>query len=274
MQWLSGCEGCEVALLDSFEALLEKIKEGKAEVVYAPLLLDAKDYESADIAIVTGSLRTEADERRLRRAREKSKCLLAFGSCACFGGMHGLADLEGVGGKGGPGFWLRDSVDPVWRAAKVDLAVPGCPPPEKKVKLLLENVLSPADEKQGRSVCDECGRKRSGERKIAKFRRGLKGVDEERCFLDQGVPCIGFATSSGCGALCPSVNYPCYGCMGFNGGVAEQDEGVARAISALASSLELENVEGGLADPVGFFMRFAYPCFSLKGGKGNGSGGR
>ncbi len=248
------------------------------EIVYAPILLDAEDFESADIAIITGSLRTEADERRLRRARERSNCLLAFGSCACFGGIHGLADKEEIKGdfkdKGGQGLRLRDSVDPVWRVAKVDLAIPGCPPPEKNVKKFLENLLLPIDSVQGKTVCDECSRKRSGERKIEKFRRGLAGVDSERCFLDQGIPCIGFATSSGCGALCPSVNYPCYGCMGFSGSIREQDLGIARAISALASGFENEKTSETLADPVGFFMRFTYPCFSLKGARENGSKGR
>jgi len=270
LQWLSGCEGCEVALLDSFNLLLGKIQRGEAEIVYAPLLLDIEDYDCADTTIVTGSIRTAADERRVKKAREKSGALIAFGSCACFGGIHGLADLADIGAVGEKTgripseTRLKEAVDPVWRVVKTDAAIPGCPPPRHMIDNFLENMLSPSTADHGKTVCDECLRRRSEDRKITGLRRDLTGVDDSRCLLDQGIPCIGFAVSSGCGALCPKVNYPCHGCMGFSEDIEGQDRGVARAVSALASILEPDVVEESLKDPVGFFMKFTYPSFKLR----------
>ena len=93
LEWLSGCEGCEVSLLDSLGPILEMMGRDEVKIVYAPLLLDIVDYDHADIAIITGSIRTVADEERAKRARAKSGHLVVLGSCACFGGVHGLADL-------------------------------------------------------------------------------------------------------------------------------------------------------------------------------------
>jgi len=279
LEWLSGCEGCEVSLLDSLGSILGLIERGEVKIVYAPLLLDVEDYDRADIVITTGSIRTVADEERIKRARAKSKHLVALGSCACFGGVHGLADLKALNDKfvvNSPGIRLRATLEPVWKVVRVDSAVPGCPPPEKQLAQFIRNMLNPfpKDTSKGKKVCDECTRRRSeGEKKIMSMRRDLVGIDAERCLLDQSVPCIGFATSSGCGALCPSLNYPCHGCMGFDENIEEQGNGIARAISALASILEADEVEDALRDPVGFFMKFSYPSFKLKEKKMNGTEG-
>jgi len=275
LEWLSGCEGCEVSLLDSLGPILNMMGRGEVKIVYAPLLLDIVDYDHADIAIITGSIRTVADEERAKRARAKSGHLVALGSCACFGGIHGLADLKAMDGDvaaDSPEIRLRATLEPVWKAVRVDSAVPGCPPPEKQLVKFIGNMLSPSQIAKGKRVCDECTRRRSeGEKAIRSMRRDLVGIDAERCLLDQSVPCIGFATSSGCGALCPSLNYPCHGCMGFDEDVEGQGNGIARAISALASILEADEVEDALRDPIGFFMKFTYPSFKLKGRERNGT---
>ena len=277
LEWLSGCEGCEVSLLDSLGSILWKIEGGEVKIVYAPLLLDVEDYDRADIVITTGSMRTVADEKRIRRARARSKYLVALGSCACFGGVHGLADLKALNSNvrgDPPEIRLRANTEPVWRAVMVDSAIPGCPPPEKQLARFIANMLSPLPKSNGKKVCDECTRKRSEEVKMRGMRRDIVGIDAERCLLDQSVPCIGFATSSGCGALCPSKNYPCHGCMGFDEDVKGQANGIARAISALASILETDEVEDALRDPVGFFMKFSFPSFELKGRVRVGTEGR
>jgi F420-non-reducing hydrogenase small subunit len=278
LEGLSGCEGCEVSLLDSLPPLLEMIRGGRARIVYAPLLLDVEGYDDADVAIVTGSIRTLADEARIRRARAKCKHLVAFGSCACFGGIHGLADLQDISdedGRASPEVRLNSEVEPTWRLVRVDSAMPGCPPPERHIAHFLENLLGPSPTSKGKTVCDECKRERSEEKKISSLRRDLVGIDAAHCLLDQSVPCLGFATAAGCGALCPSANYPCHGCMGFDDQLEKQCDGIARAISALASVLEVDDVEGALRDPVGFFLRFSYPSFELRESKrGNGIKGR
>ena len=56
--------------------------------------MDAKVIpEDVDIAIVSGSVRNEENKERLEELRKKSKTLIAYGTCACYGGITGMADL-------------------------------------------------------------------------------------------------------------------------------------------------------------------------------------
>ena len=59
IEWLSGCSGCELGIIDLHEKLLEVLDE--VELVRCPILMDTKDYVPADIGLVTGSIRTDHD---------------------------------------------------------------------------------------------------------------------------------------------------------------------------------------------------------------------
>ena len=51
--WLSGCSGCHVAVVDLHEKLLGLIEE--VDFVRIPVLMDEKDYPKADVGIVEGA---------------------------------------------------------------------------------------------------------------------------------------------------------------------------------------------------------------------------
>ena len=109
------------------------------------------------------------------------------------------------------------------------------------------------------TVCVECSRRREG-KIITAFRRNhLVDPDPELCLLEQGIPCNGPATRSGCNARCPSVGAQCIGCYGPAEGVVDYG---ARLISAFASVIDSDNPEeidrilDGLVDPAGQFYRF------------------
>ena len=87
----------------------------------------------------------------------------------------------------------------------------------------------------------------------------LTHADPELCLLEQGIPCNGPATRSGCTARCPTAGAQCIGCYGPAEGV--QDYG-ARLIAAYASVIdsekpeEIDRILDGLVDPAGQFYRF------------------
>ena len=50
--------------------------------------MDVKEIpDDIDIAIVSGSVRNEDNRERLQELRKKSKTLIAYGTCACYGGI-------------------------------------------------------------------------------------------------------------------------------------------------------------------------------------------
>jgi len=95
-----GCAGCEMALVDISERLIDALEH--LEVVWwAPTVADLKykDLEampdkSIDIAFVDGVVRLSEQEHMVKVLRQKAKVLVAFGACAALGGIAGLANLH------------------------------------------------------------------------------------------------------------------------------------------------------------------------------------
>ena len=86
--------------------------------------------------------------------------------------------------------------------------------------------------------------------------------------LEQGIVCMGPATVSGCGALCPQVGMGCRGCYGPLPGVEDQGARMLTAISSVVSlgkvgdnerelDQQLDEVMDSIADPAGTFYRFS-----------------
>ena len=98
-------------------------------------------------------------------------------------------------------------------------------------------------------------------KQIKKFVRiqDLKTIDPTLCLLEQGIPCNGPATRSGCGALCPNASAQCVGCYGPAEGVIDFG---ARLMTAFASVVdsndpgEISHILDGIPDPAGQFYRF------------------
>ena len=157
---ISYCGGCDVAIVDVGEDLLKLLEIGDIQLVYAPMLLSSRDYkDDVDIVLVIGAVRNEHDLERIKRAREKAKILVAFGSCACFGGLPSLANMYDKADllrnayeksptidKGGPPHpskvpSLLNQVLPLSEYVNVDYYVPGCPPPPPIIKSVIANLL-------------------------------------------------------------------------------------------------------------------------------------
>jgi len=269
--WAASCGGCEIAVLDMNEKILDVVKI--ADIVFWPVALDVKykDVENMpdkniDITFFNGSIRNSEQEKMAKLLRQKSKTLVAFGSCAHEGCIPGLANLtdkkeifeyvylkensvvnpEGAipqtktevkeGTLTNPEFY--DTVKTLAQTVDVDYYLPGCPPPVKlitnAVDAIARNELPPKGSVLAplKAVCEECPRKREN-KKIDKIYRVYEKIPEpEKCLLEQGIICMGLATRSGCGAQCLKVDMPCTGC---GGAAPNQPEVGAGMITALAS---------------------------------------
>ncbi|MBU7015561.1 MAG: oxidoreductase [Theionarchaea archaeon] len=277
--WAASCGGCEIAVLDIDEKILNVVE--KADIVFWPVALDTKykDVEAfqdkyIDVCFFNGAIRTSEHEEMAHLLRAKSKTLVAFGACACFGGIPGLANVSDrdeifdlvyrelpsvsnpdkttpqltytapEGELTLPQFF--DTVKALHQVCDVDYFLPGCPPTpeliEQAVTAIFEGTLPSkgstlAPEK---ALCEECPLEIQ-EKKIPFIKRPYQVTpDGKRCLLEQGVICMGINTRAGCGARCIKANMPCRGCMGPTPEVADQG---AKLVSAIASILGVEGEE-------------------------------
>jgi len=300
------CGGCDMAIIDLHEKLLDVL--GDIEIVYWPIAMDFKEedidtLEEIDIAIFQGGIRTEKQKELVEKVARKSRVKIAFGACACFGGIPDLADLYGsenilktaylespsttndVGVIPGrcsekslvcapklleENYKVDDIID-------VDIYMPGCPPPTdligEAIEILLRHFKEGKPIQKGlviapiKTLCDECDREKPETIEISKFRRIHEGeVDPKKCFLAQGIICLGPITRGGCGLKCIKANMPCRGCMGPAPEVIDPG---AKMVSALAALVEIANEPKlsdeelaervkQIQDPVGLFYRFTF----------------
>lgn len=154
--WLDGCSGCHMSLLDLDEALIELAP--KIELVFGPLV-DAQEFpDGVDVTVVEGAVSSQDDLHLAHKVRERSKFVVALGDCAVTGNVPSMRNqippkqlleriyVEGVNvnhrvpGDGVPPL-LRQAV-PLHEAIRVDLHVPGCPPPAAVIGHVLTELLA------------------------------------------------------------------------------------------------------------------------------------
>lgn len=277
---LTSCAGCENTFLDSIQSILDFL-ESRIEIVYAPIIMDSSSPDSVDVVLITGAVRSGEDLEKLSEWRGKSKILVAFGSCACFGGLPGLANLftlnellsysylDQIGTVNDEGALpsqdvprLLEYVKPLSDYVDVNLSLPGCPPPSSLIVSLVRCLVEGETFNLPRkSVCDECPLNIGNEKTISHVGRWcFDEVDLTKCFFEQGFICLGPSTRSGCDARCIKAGYPCRGCMGPSEGCEDQ---AAKMISAIASASSIEDISIGdllkLRDLAGYFYRFTLP---------------
>lgn len=101
MYWAASCGGCEIAVLNIHEKILDV--DANFEVVFWPVAMDAKykDVEAMEdgsilLTLFNGGIRNDENEHIAKLLRKKSKILVAFGSCANEGCIPGLANFSPV----------------------------------------------------------------------------------------------------------------------------------------------------------------------------------
>ena len=307
LYWAASCGGCEIAVVRLYAKILDVADF--FDIVLWPCIMDFKykDVEalpdkSIDLCLFNGAIRNSEQEHMAHLLREKSKVLVAYGTCAYMGGIPGLANVanrEAIFERvyhETPSTVNADSVRPQVRyqvpegeltlpvfydtvrtlaqVVPVEYFVPGCPPVKEQTEAVLQAVmegrLPPPGSVVGASdktVCDDCIRIKE-EKRVSSFYRPYEIIpDPSRCLLEQGIICAGPATRGGCGAPCLSVNMPCRGCYGPPPNVVDQG---GKLLSALASIIdsqdpdEIERVADAIPDLLGICYLFGLPASLLR----------
>ena len=260
-EWLSVCGGCHLAIVDLHEGIIELA--GRADIQHCPMLVDTKDIPSVDIGIVSGGIRSDRDREVAHKMREACDLLIAFGTCAVYGGISGGAnvhvredilrtvyreertmvsgELPGAGDSFGAGELpgLENKVLPLGCVVKVDASMPGCPPHADYISESLMALLQMGHPRANRrTVCSMCGRSMV-KTDVARLKRWADGIPESgTCLLSQGYLCFGPVTLERCQSPCPNKGVICTGCTGpsFNI-VVEPNREIRTEVASLMSSI-------------------------------------
>ena len=206
---LSSCEGCQLQIVNNESNLVDFLS--LVTVVNFREAMTEKSDEY-DIAFVEGSVTRAVEIERLAVIRKNAKVLVAFGSCACFGGVTQLKnrfkDPAWVKKQvyGDRSIQTNDTARPLEDFVSVDLRIYGCPVKKEEVEKIVTHVVLGRSIVQPKyPVCMECKE------------------NENICLFDLGEPCLGPVTRGGCDSWCPNSRFGCWGCRG-----PAEDANVAR----------------------------------------------
>lgn len=158
--WLDVCSGCHMSLLDIDEELVALLEH--VQLLSSPITdLKHPPEEGVDIGILTGAVSNDHQEEVARQMRERCRILIAMGDCAVFGGictMRNFFDVEEVlryayteTDSTAPGQKVPRSpeiaklfpkVKALGDVVKVDLYLPGCPPPAPAIAYVLKELVA------------------------------------------------------------------------------------------------------------------------------------
>jgi len=300
-----GCEEAVVDLAEDILTVVEAVDIAFWPVALDFKRSDVEAMADGEIAVsfINGAIRTSEQAEMVTMLRRKSQLVVAFGSCAHIGGIPGLANVSDKAGifdrvyktestDNPSGTFPQtktdiaegtltlpefcDTVNTLDQVIDVDYYLPGCAPPPDlimgAVAAILEGKLPPKGTvlSPNKSLCSECSRQESKPDKIPieKLARVTEiSPSTDKCFLEQGLICMGPATRTGCGERCINANMPCRGCFGPTDEVLDQG---AAFIGALASNFDADTPEAAdaitekLIDPIGIFYMYGLPSSILK----------
>ncbi len=204
------CEGCQLQVTYLNEAFLGILEHCDIVNFREAISEKSDDY---DIAFVEGSITRKEDEERVKKIRENSKILIAYGSCATIGGVNGLRkrytqeEAKEIVYAGRTFPLDAGAPRPVDAVVKVDYYIHGCPVnPDELLKAVKGILLGKGYVPPKHAVCVECKMK------------------ENVCLFEKGQVCMGPITRAGCNAWCPSYGNTCYSCRGLLDNPAEEGQ--------------------------------------------------
>ncbi len=143
--WLAGCAGCHMSLLDIDERIIAVTE--LADLRATPITdLKQPDEKGVDVGILEGGINNSANEEVAIRMRKRCGILVALGDCAVFGGVPAMrnfftieeslrrayVETESTDSEGmipnDPELCVPTKVRSLQEVVPVDIFVPGCPP--------------------------------------------------------------------------------------------------------------------------------------------------
>lgn len=231
--WLNSCSGCEIAILNLGETLLDLLSE--LEFVHIPVLMDHKhlgqlgekdhvEIPKATVGILTGGIRNEEHMEVAKEMRKQCDILIALGTCATHGGIPAMINAY-TNDQLFEEYYSTPSTDPDAKVPSngvskllsrcyaldeqidIDIMLPGCPPhPDHIASAILALLNNQELELPFRSVCDTCPTIREGKGEVSQLKRFVstpsfnsdEPLEKMRCLLEQGYLCNGPVTLGGC----------------------------------------------------------------------------
>ena len=200
---LTGCAGDQLQILNCEDRLLELARD--LDIVDWVMVKSENDHGCVlEIAFIEGVVATERDLECLREVRQRSKNLVAIGTCAVWGGLPAMRNSllretlhRDPDFRGDPSSEIAEA-RPATDFVDFEFQLPGCPIERHEFLALVRAVLAgTTPELPAVPVCWECKTRELPCRVIL--------YDEV---------CCGAMTRGGCGARCPGHGVACAGCRG------------------------------------------------------------
>jgi len=271
--WCASCGGCEEAVVDLNEAVLDVVEA--VEIVFWPVAMDFKVSDVAELedgelaaAFVNGAIRTSEQAEMAELLRRKARVVVAFGACAWLGGIPGLANLYSRESileyvyRGSPST-TDDGIRPLEefeapegrvrlprfdedvrtldQVIDVDYYLPGCPPPAILIAQAVTALVQARLPEKGSvlapdvALCSECPRAETKpeDLKVERFHRPHEIVADAQTCL----------LAQGLVCLGPATRAGCGAvciaanmpCTGCMGPTSRVIDHGAKALSAIAS---------------------------------------
>lgn len=200
---LTACSGCQLTLLNCESDL--PVLADRFDFSWFPMGVSSRpDCPRFDVAFVEGAVSTPEDLETLLWLRSVSSRLVAFGTCAAWGGIATIGNqlprdelfARVYDGRAAEG--KSFSPEPFDRFVNVDFTIVGCPPEKSElIRTLASLVHGSFPVFPAYPVCTECRNR------------------ENRCLLiEDNQLCLGPLIQSGCNARCPASGIVCEGCRG------------------------------------------------------------
>jgi len=198
----TGCEGCQLEALNLDGQELLDLLNAVDIVNFREVKTERED--NYDIAFVEGSISRESEIPRLQKIRNQAKIVVAFGACACIGGINCLKNnlpmeeaLRIVYGEDAR-YYDTIPARPISAVIPVDYYVGNCPPiTSELLKVIKALLLGRKPDIPNYPVCTQC-----------------KMVGNV-CVFERGMTCLGPVTRAGCDAICVTAGRHCWGCRGL-----------------------------------------------------------
>lgn len=143
--WMAGCAGCHMSLLDIDERIVKVLE--LVDLRSSPITdLKEPDQSGVDVGILEGGINNTYNEEVAHKMRERAKILVALGDCAVFGGVPAMRNFCGIQAALERAYVETESTDSngmipqdpelavptrvraLSEVVPVDIYVPGCPP--------------------------------------------------------------------------------------------------------------------------------------------------